>query len=436
MKPTSPNFDHNPPIAGSLVGQLTPVGRWAVLAAAFGGLLFAGVGLGLMPIASRSVTLDVLGPNCSEQTAGVWLARYTASLMLGAACGGIWLGQLGDRIGRTRALGVSILVYSLFAGAGSLVENQSQLLALRFLAGLGIGGTWPNGAALVAECFPDASRPLVAGVVGAGINVGILLLSQVARFWHIVPESWRWVFAISALPTAIGFLVIVLIPESPKWLAGRNMQQTKTTPVRTLFKPPLARTMWLGIALGVVPMVGAWAASKWMLPWADKIGKANNLPGYQATAQGFWALGAVVGSFLGAPISSALGRRRSYFLISLVTVAVTCGLFLFTKPLDDKFLPWVFMQGSVATLFFGWLPLYLPEMFPTAVRATGTGLAYNSGRFATAVGVLVAGLLIEAFQGDYAKVGAVTGMFYGLGMVAVLWLPKSKEQLRIAAESN
>jgi len=174
-------------------------------------------------------------------------------------------------------------------------------------------------------------------------------------------------------------------------------------------------------------MIGAWAASKWMIPWADKIGGAAQ-PGYKAITQGFWALGAVLGSFIGAQLASVLGRRLSYFLISLGSTVLTCGLFLFTAPLQPAFLPTAFAQGLVATLFFGWLPLYLPELFPTKVRATGSGIAYNVGRFATAGGVFAAGTLVTWFGGDFAKVGAVMGLIYALGMVAVWWAPETSNR--------
>ena len=403
---------------------MTAAARMIILLAAFGGLLFDGMELGLMPIASLSVTKSMLGGGFTDALAGDWFARFTASLMLGAALGGIWFGQLGDRIGRTRAMGVSILFYSVFAGAGVFVQTLDHMLALRFLVGLGIGGMWPNGVALVSECWPNVSRPIVAGVVGAGLNVGILLLSQVARIWHITAESWRWLFGWSAVPGLLGVAVLLLIPESPKWMASRGSSKGAITPLRELFQPPLFRITLIGIALGAIPMVGAWAASKWMIPWADQIGGAAQ-PGYKAVTQGYWAVGATLGSFLGAQVASLVGRRLSYFLISLGSTVLTCGVFLFTKPLQGIFLPMVFVQGFVATLFFGWLPLYLPELFPTRVRATGIGTAYNVGRFATAAGVLAAGSLVAWFGGDFAKVGAVTGLVYALGMVVIWWAPNT-----------
>ena len=399
--------------------------RLIVLLAAFLGLLFDGIELGLMPIASMSVTKSLLGGSFTDALAGDWFARFTASLMLGAAVGGIAFGALGDRIGRTRAMGMSILFYSVFSGAGLLVSSMEQMLVLRFLVGLGIGGMWPNGVALVSECWPNVSRPMLAGIMGAGLNTGILLLSQIARIWHITPDSWRWLFGWSAIPGLLGAVSLWFVPESPRWLSTRGGLAARTdTPLRELFRPPLLRLTLLGIILGSIPMIGAWAASKWMIPWADKIGGAAQ-PGYKAVTQGFWALGAVLGSFFGAQLANMLGRRLSYFLISLGSTALTCSLFLFTAPLQSAFLPMAFTQGFIATLFFGWLPLYLPELFPTKVRATGSGIAYNVGRFATAGGVFVAGTLVAWFDGDFAKVGAVMGLIYSLGMVVIWWAPET-----------
>ncbi len=160
---------------------LSPRARGAVLVAAFLALVFDGVELGLMPVASLSVSRSLLGDAFTPTLGGDWFARFTAALMLGAAVGGIVLGSLGDRIGRTRAMGVSILFYSVFAAMGAWVRTQEQMLVLRFLVGLGVGGLWPNGIALVSECWPGKSRPLVSGSMMAGLNAGILLLSQLAR---------------------------------------------------------------------------------------------------------------------------------------------------------------------------------------------------------------------------------------------------------------
>lgn len=434
------------------VQALSPRARVAVLFAAIGGLLFDGLELGLMPVASLSVSQSLLGEAYTPTVGGDWFARFTAALMLGAAVGGIFLGSLGDRIGRTRALGISILFYSVFAGLGAYVRTQEQMLVLRFIVGLGVGGVWPNAVALAAECWPDKSRPVIAGLMGAAINGGILMLSQIARTWHITPESWRWIFQIAAIPGVLGLLVLFALPESPLWLAASSNRResaltsppesrsrpasaatkvmerrASSAPLRELFRPPFLRLTVIGILLGSIPMVGAWAASKWMIPWADKVGGATEA-GYKAVTQGWWALGAVLGSFFGAQIAAWLGRRRAYALISFGATALTLLMFLGTAPLRASFLPIVFAQGFVATLFFGWLPLYLPELFPTRVRAAGSGIAYNVGRFATAGGVLAAGGLFAAVGGSYPKVGATCGLIYALGLLVIWWAPDTTDK--------
>ena len=419
-----------------MTASLSKSARYVVLLAAIGGLLFDGVELGLMPVASLSVSQSLLGDAYTPTLGGDWFARFTAALMLGAAVGGIFLGSLGDRIGRTRALGVSVLFYSVFAGLGAFAQTQEQMLALRFMVGLGVGGVWPNAVALAAECWPDKSRPIIAGLMGAALNGGILMLSQIARTWHITPESWRWIFQLAAAPAVLGLLVLTVVPESPLWLATRGARRNpessgipagRPSALRELLRPPLLRLTLIGILIGSIPMVGAWAASKWMIPWADKVGGATE-PGYKAITQGWWALGAVLGSFFGAQIAAWLGRRRAYAIISAAATALTSLMFLGTAPLQASFLPIVFAQGFVATLFFGWLPLYLPELFPTHVRAAGSGIAYNVGRFATALGVLAAGALFAAMGGSYPRVGATCGLIYLLGLIVIWWAPDTTEK--------
>jgi SHS family sialic acid transporter-like MFS transporter len=408
---------------------LSPRARYAVLFVAFAALLFDGMELGLMPIAAGSVAKSFLGDAFTKELGGIWFARLNASLLLGAAVGGIWMGSLGDKIGRTRALGLGVLFYSIFCGLGYFANSLNQMLVLRFLVGLGVGGVWPNGVALVSECWPKVSRPLVAGIMGAGINFGIFILSRLTAYFHITPDSWRWVFAICGAPALLGIAILWLVPESPTWLAQRSRRREEAdkttkpaTPLVELFRPPLLRTILVGIALGSIPLVGAWAASKWIFPWAELVAGPGN-PDYKSTAQAWWSVGAVLGSFFGAQLASLIGRRLAYFLISLGSTAITCGLFLLTKPMQPIFLPLLFCQGFIATLFFGWLPLYLPELFPTRVRATGSGIAYNVGRFATAAGLFFAGTLVSFFGGDYSRVGAVMALIYAFGMIVIWFAP-------------
>jgi len=185
--------------------------------------------------------------------------------------------------------------------------------------------------------------------------------------------------------------------------------------------------------VSVIPMVGAWSASKWMIPWAENVAGSQDI-GYKAATQGWWALGATLGSLAGAQIAYWLGRRISYCLISLLTFVVTLAMFQWTSPLSASFHPIVFFQGFVSTLFFGWLALSLPELFPTRVRASGSGLCYNSGRFATAIGVLIAGSLFSYFGSSYPLVGSICACIYALGIVAI-WFAPDFSQTQLQSDS-
>ncbi|MCX5768740.1 MAG: MFS transporter [Candidatus Hydrogenedentes bacterium] len=403
--------------------------KWVVLAAASLGWLFAGTQLGLMPFAALTISTDFMGAGFTKAGAGSWFAAYSAVTMLGAAIGGLVFGNLGDRFGRAKGLSWSILCYTVFGIAGYFAQTQPQLLALRFFVGLGVGGTWPNGVSLLAEFWADVSRPALAGLMGAAANLGILLLSLLGKWYVVTPETWRPFMLITGSPIVLGLLALWLVPESPKWLQSRAVSSTQrpAMPLVALFRPPLIRSTMLGICLGAIPLLGAWASSKWMLPWAEQIGGAAH-PGYKASTLFCWSVGATLGGLLGGYVGQLLGRRLSYALISLCASSLNVYIFTFLEPLQPGFLPAVFVQGLVSTLFFGWLPLYLPEIFPTHVRATGTGISYNSGRFLTAGGVMAAGLLIQMFHGNYARVGAVTGLVYAVG-VLVIWLaPETKGQ--------
>ena len=136
-------------------------------------------------------------------------------------------------------------------------EAAEQMLILRFMVGLGVGGMWPNGVALVAECWPNTSRPTVAGVLGAGINVGIIGLSILGSLYPITPDSWLWIFITAAIPAVLGLIVITLLPESPKWLASRGQSNVPAPPLGALFRGDLLRPTLIGILLASVPLLAA-----------------------------------------------------------------------------------------------------------------------------------------------------------------------------------
>lgn len=415
-----------------------------MLAAAFLAWMFAGLEIALFVLIHRQMTHGLLGPDTPEQVVTRWFAWYQAAFLFGAAAGGWLFGSLGDRAGRTRAMAASVLCYSGFTLACYFAESVELMLGLRCLACLGVGGVWPNAVALVAEAWPNASRPFLAGVLGAAANVGMVLLGAVGYCFPITDDAWRWAMLVGAAPAGIGVLIMLIVPESPRWLASRAVRTAGTTmdtPLREVLRPPLLSRTILGVALGAIPVVGSAANANWLVPWTDQAtgrtaapspgdppkpppdprGKAETV----ITRSG----GAAFGSLLGGVVASLVGRRLSYFLISLGAFGISTYIFGQLDPLHPQFQVMTFLLGFVGIMYFGWLPLFLPELFPTRVRSTGTGISFNTGRVVAGVVVLSAGFLLDQFGGDYAKVGLYSGMIYAAGMVVIWFVPRQAGRL-------
>jgi MFS family permease len=290
---------------------LTRAQRITVLVVAFCGWMFAGMEISIMPLICRPAIRSFLEtPSGSPENAltapeietavGAWLADYISIFLLGAALGGLVFGWLGDRIGRSKGMAYSILCYSIFTGVSYFVRSPMELLILRFVACLGVGGMWPNGVSLVSEAWEDASRPLLAGLIGTAANVGFVLLGVIGYFNDITPDSWRWVMIIGGLPVFLGVFALVAVPESPSWLRRRPEAKERSgpSPVREIWTPPLLKLTILGILLGAIPLVGTSAAANWMVTWSDKVGGAMD-PKLKAMTQIARSSGAAFGSLLG-----------------------------------------------------------------------------------------------------------------------------------------
>jgi MFS family permease len=439
--------------------------KLAVLAAGFAAWMFAGLENALFVLIHRQMMLSLLPAGSAEAVITEWFAWNQAAFMLGAAVGGWLFGLMGDRIGRTRALGASVLCYSLLTLAAWWITQPGLMCGLRFLAMLGFGGTWPNAVSLVTEAWPGASRPLLAGVMGTAANFGFVLLGTIALKFEVTPDSWRWTLLVGGSPAILGLLILWLVPESRRWLAQRAAGVAGSTagaPIRSsvtsqLFKPPLLSRTLIGILLGAVPVIGTAANANWVVPWRDQVAarqaeqaasavpaqgnatsakkKSGQNPRDKARTMISRSSGAIFGSLLGGLIATVAGRRLSYFLISLATFAVSSLLFGTMQP-DDPWFDWaVFLLGFFGVAYFGWLPLFLPELFPVNVRATGSGISFNSGRIAAAAVSIFVGLRMSSFGGDYSAIGLWTGLIYAVGML-VIWLAPSESRKPQPASQN
>lgn len=362
-----------------------------------------------------------------------WYAWFQCAFLFGAAGGGFIFGRLGDSLGRTKALALSVSVFSAFTGFSYFVTDPFELLVLRFIACMGIGGTWPNGVALVTEAFSKIAGPIMASLIGMAGNVGIFAMSTLATRVEVTPDSWRWVMLVGAIPLVLGVIVWFFIPESPSWLASRKetaQSSKKAGGALEVFRSPYGRLTLIGIALATIPLIGGWGSANWMMPWADEAGSMAETPDpfLKARVGQARALTSIVGSFLAGWISLKVGRRLTYFVTSLGALLVAQYAFRFTAPMESDFLIWVAFLGFFNGIYFGWLPFFLPELFPTRIRATGAGVSFNFGRILTALTIFFTGALITWFDGDYARIGQITSFVFALGMICILFAPDTSKR--------
>lgn len=309
------------------------------------------------------------------------------------------------------------------------------------------------------EVWPEKHRPWLAGIIGAAANVGFALIAVIGLFVQVTVDSWRWVALVGAAPAFLTFFVRIFVPESERWQESQK-SVVKNHPLREVLRPPLLRSTLLATVLASVALIGTWGSVQWLPLWADKmaqeqgvrdalkesgvapdalttsvataspavLARAKELKDHNAKAytQVNSALGAVLGCILGGWLGGKLARRHGYFALCLLSLITCAWLFRGFSTYSGTFLALTFAVGGVTAAFYGWFPLYLPELFPTRVRATGQGLSFNAGRILAAVGALQMGALMQHFQGDYAQAGAVITLIYLVGLIVIWIAPETR----------
>jgi len=486
-------------------------GRWLALTAALLGWLFDGMEMGVFSLVARPAMQDLL-ENPSDQLVGLWIGVVTALFLVGAATGGVLFGWLGDRVGRVRAMTLSVLCYALFTGLCGFSTEAWHVAAFRSIAALGMGGEWALGVALVMELWPNKSRAWLAGIIGAAANVGFLLIAVlkmglatfIVRFsnaladlgmatetieWLTANQGWRLLMISGVAPALLTLFIRLFVPESDKWKQEHAKGGTShwatvdllgvfvgasgpalmiylwttefsfsirvlgtfvglivaivgyTFPVARYLSRHAAsmgealetnrqtlRRMALAACLSGVPLLATWAGVQWAPAWADDL-TDGKIPSASSWTHFWSAAGAILGCVAAALAGNWLGRRLSYALMCIAAFASLEFFYLGNDQYGPMFLFSVFLVGFCTASFYGWLPLYLPELFPSRVRATGQGFGYNFGRILAAVGALQTGNLINTyFQGDYAKACSLMGAVYLLGLVVIAFAPETKGQ--------
>jgi len=357
----------------------------------------------------------------------------TITLLVSAA-GGVLFGAIADRIGRARALIGTILIFSLCSLGAATSQTLIQLLFWRTLLGIGMGGEWASGAVLVSETWPAQHRAKAIGIMQSGWALGYILAAVAAALvLDVLPlgeEAWRWLFALGALPALFTLWVRRRVSEPDVWLEQKTRGATRTNPFAVLFGPGLWRRTVLATLLTACVQFGYWGLFFW-LPSFLAMPVAQGGAGMTLVRSMSWIIPMQIGAYAGylsfGFLADRLGRRRTFVTFMVVT-AVLVPVYgqLGRSPMVLMILGPVL--GFAGHGFFSVFGALLAELFPTAVRATGQGLAYNAGRGLGALAPYTIGLLATMPRVGIGSALGVTSAFFLAAALLMLALPDTSRE--------
>lgn len=422
--------------------------QWLVLLAAwlgwgfdvFDGLLFNYVAPNCVP---TLLGLTIGSPEAKHATL-MWTGILTSVLLLGWAAGGVLFGKIGDRIGRTKTLLITMVLYAVGTAACAAAPNIWVLGLFRLVAALGIGGEWAAGAAMVAETVPEDKRVEAGALLYTAAPIGLFLATfvnlTVAGHWFVdQPEvSWRYVFLFGLLPAAAAFAVRLFVKEPERW---KNLANKTEAKLSELFSPALRSYTRSGFLMAVVALMTWWSCNAFIPVVAsglantsaiadglDKIATQQRIEHWKLLATVCFNLGGLIGTLLTIPAAKYLGRKKMfaiYWTASAAAILATFGLDL--EPQARLYM--YFAIGLTVFGVFGSFTYYLPELFPTRLRATGAGFCYNIGRVFAAGGPFLVGM--AAARGTDTVVGVLfyVGFIPLLGLLFMPWVIETRGRM-------
>jgi len=428
--------------------------HWFVLIVASLGWMFDTMGQQLFTLARRPAIIELLGTHAGNAATAGTVAEYagysTMIFMIGWATGGVLFGILGDRIGRVKTMILTILFYSLFTGLSALSRGVWDFCFYRFITGLGVGGQFAVGVALVAETMPDRARPFALGWVQALSSVGNMLAAITGIVLGsmeqagIIASAWRLMFVVGSLPALLAIIVFRKLKEPEQWqIAKKNRAQLGS--MSELFSNPRwRRNTIVGMLLAFSGVVGLWGIGFFsydlLSSVLDKTLRAQGLAeSVIAGRKTFWTgiaslvqnCGAFIGIYLFTHITHRTGRRKAFAVSFVAAMLATAFTFWNLKTFVDIF--WMVpLMGCCQLALFGGYAIYLPELFPTRLRSTGTSFCYNVGRFVAAGGPLTLGLLTSRVFSGYAEpmryAGVTMCLVFLVGLATLPFAPETKGQ--------
>jgi len=392
--------------------QGTPEGRRALVAASLGWMLDS------FDVMLYALVLAAIMPELgmSKETAGL-LGSMT---LLSAAAGGIAFGVIADRFGRTRALMASVLIYSIFTAACGLAQNAAQLAVFRVLLGIGMGGEWASGAALVSETWADEHRGKALGLMQSAWAIGYAAAAFVTML--VLPRwGWRAVFLVGILPAFLTLWVRSKVEEPRLWRETPRQRGG----FAAIFKGGLLRLTVPLTIMNAFTLFGWWGFNLW-LPGYLSLPRESGGMGIPAATMSVFIIAMQVGMWFGYVtfgfVSDRVGRKRTY-VVYTVTASMLILLYISVRTPVLLLLLGPFV-AFFATGYFSGFGAVTAEVYPTGIRASAQGFTYNMGRVTSALAPFAVGSLAQS-HGFQAAL-SLTSAAFALAAITWIWIPETR----------
>lgn len=368
--------------------------NWVAFALCMIGYLFGGTVATLMSVYLPVAIPELLGePNLSEARLGEVGAYIGAAFLYGWGIGGLMFGIVSDRIGRVKSLTLVTGLYGLATLLTVFVPNWYTLIACRFVAGMGIGGVLLISTVYLSEIWPQRTRPIALGVLAVSFPIGIVATGGL----NVLFSDWRQAFWLGIIPLVTALAMSQWLPESAAWVSSRQSYKKDTAALWDTDNRPnlITGTIIFGSVL-----IGLWGIFSWIPTWVQSLlPLGQNGQQERGITMMLLGSGGIVGGIFSGFLIKNIGVRKTLIMTFLGCASVSFVLFLTNK----TFAPIVYFEMALLALLFGVsqgaLSTYIPQLFPTVIRATATGFCFNIGRFFTATSVFFVGAMVTFFGG-------------------------------------